>query len=541
MLEVASVNEDYSNRLDQIQITKIIQLIKEQFKVYDLGNIKQDLLIRWLIDDLYRERYHKTDVKILIKTISSEYSEYIEMIYAESKRIEIDLLDIFDKTTDYMDFNQKLNSIYHSDNSEEIIQGHGKKEYLQLNKPLTSLLTDIFETLMPGNGELATIIWSSAIATAKGRPNMVILTGDPGEGKSVLMDYILQFIPEEYIIRINDATESSLFDPTQPMDYLDNKIVYLGDLGDKNGFEDSQSLRTILRILLSDGYYSRNIKEKQKDEDGVQNWVTVHQELIGNPSTWYTSVRNDNDAQDQDRSIIATVNLSKEREIKRIIQHKNKNSKTGRRIRKVIDEYTPILHSIFEYLVSIDKECICPWDLTKLENLHYGFRNYNRLLTLTEMLAFINMDYKEQFNGFILADKEDLKTIAKFMFKGTGKYSDLFIKRLDTIFNEYGAYKKEYDGDQVMLAYEPFTRSDVVALFPDTYSNLQSGTSTVYRDILKPAIENKWINEDKTTRPYTYSFDREPDFNGVDNPIIREIESLEIDWEMLNDEYGSDD
>lgn len=395
----------------------------------------------------------------------------------------------------------------------------GKKEFNKLDKPLSQQLTEIFEILMPGNGEIATIFWASAVATVQGNPNMGIIKGNQGEGKTVLMDYIITFIPERYVERINDATEAALFDNTKPMNYLDKKIVYLGDLGDKRGFEKTLSARKVLRTLQTDGHYSRKIKEKQKDEHGVQNWTTIYEELIGKPAMYFTTVREDADMQDQDRAIIATTNLEKADEIKYIIQHIGKNSKTGKKIKETIEIWKPKLQAIFEYLVSQQLEAVIPYNL---QDMNYKFRDLNRLVTLSEMMAIINQKFRKRYDDFILVEKEDIELIAKFLNEGTGQLSQVVLKRLTELYDKYTDKRS-------------FTRDDVVSLFPDTYSSLPGGTSNAYRDILKPAIDVKLITEDKSQRPYIYIF-----FGGFKEKINEKQFNLdlpEIDAYMLQKEY----
>ncbi len=444
---------------------------------------------------------------------------------------------------DAVDYEKAINN--DSEESIQILIDLGEKEFNKLDKSLALQLIEIFEILMPGNGEIATILWSSAVLTAKGKPNMGIIKGDPGQGKTVLMEYILDFIPKRHIERINDATEASLFDDTKPIDYLDKKIVYLGDLGDKRGFEKTLAARKVLRTLQTDGEYSRKISEKQKDEHGVQNWKTTHKKLSGKPAAWWTSVREDADMQDQDRAIIATTNLEKEDEIKYIIQHMGKTSKTDKIIKETKENWIPKIHAIFEYLLSLDIEAVIPWNL---QDMDYKFRDLNRLISLSEMMAIINLNYRKIQDEFVIVQKEDIELIARFLDEGKGQLPKTVIKRLIEVYNKYPPMTK-------------FTRDDVAALFPDTYDSAQKGRSNVYRDILKPVlesfnilidkgtknemIENLLLVEEKDVKPYEYYFKA----LAVDNKKSKElfIDKLNgsfsldlppIDERMLQEEYG---
>ena len=403
----------------------------------------------------------------------------------------------------------------------QILYAIGKKEFNKLDKPLSEQLIEIFEILMPGNGEIATIFWTSAIGTVLGNPNTGIITGNPGEGKTILMEYILDFIPEGHILRMNDLTESGLFQTANEkgINYLDKKIVYLGDLGDKRGFEKTLPARKILRTLQTDGYFARTISEKSKNKDNVMVWEAQEQILTGKPAMWFTTVREDGDAQDKDRSIVCTTNLEKEKEIKYIIQHaKNPQSKTGKKIKNTIDHWKPILCAIFEYIISNSVNVIIPWDIRELD---YKFRDTDRLITLTQLLAIINKPYHDTYNEYILASEWDITTVAKFLKEGSADLSAVVMKRLKML---YEIYKNK-----------DFSRMDAVLTFPDTYMADGTGTANIYRDILKPAVKAGFIEEDKDGRQFIYNFIQSP------TSIVFNLDLPEIDWKMIKEEYGEDE
>ena len=391
----------------------------------------------------------------------------------------------------------------------------GKTLFENLGKPLSEYLIEIFEKLMPGDGLIGAILWASGLATVKGEPQITVLKGNPGEGKTVLMKYILKAIPDEHIIRMNVATEASLFNNagTKGIDYLDKKIVYLGDLGDKNGFKSTLGMRKILRELQSDGYFCRDKNEKIKNIDGVVEWEPVFQELKGRPGMWFTTVREDMDHQEEDRSIIATTNLKYSKEIKYIMMHIGKDNKTGRMIQSIIDNELKDLKKIFRYLIQCDIKPIIPWPIHKLDQ--YKFRDLDRLISLSGILTMLDYPYRETYREFHLVGDDDLFRIAKFMYEGSGDLSDLVMKRLHALFEIYG--------------YNWFTRSDAVALFSDSYSQ----NNNLARDILTPAVKAGILEEDKDERNrYIYTFEKDwkkDDFK---------FKVPEIDWEMIEREYG---
>lgn len=74
-----------------------------------------------------------------------------------------------------------------------------------------------------------------------GKPIIVIVKGDPGTRKTQITSSIKDSIPTKHIIKLNNATESSLFGRRniEGTNYPDKKIFYLSDLGDKNAMTHS--------------------------------------------------------------------------------------------------------------------------------------------------------------------------------------------------------------------------------------------------------------------------------------------------------------
>jgi hypothetical protein len=389
-------------------------------------------------------------------------------------------------------------------------------EYIkESGKTAGKILEEVFEELIPGNGKLATMLWAGGVATVKGDPNIEALLGNPGEGKTVAMEHILRFIPENYIIRLNDVTIPALMTDTHEKgsNYLDKKIVYLGDLGATTAWEDSAHARKVLRILLTDGRWSRKKHIKIDIGEKVSKDAVIHEELTGKPAMWFTTVREDGDDQDKDRSIIATLNMDKERDIIYLITHMNKKSRTGDKLRNLLNEFTPIIQSIFQMLVECDEEVIIPWDISELE---FKFRDSARIVSLTCMLALINKEHRKQYGSYILPDDEDLIDVLSFLDKGTSSLNERVMKRLLQIWGEFRGGL--------------FTRKDVMVLpgMQDVYSR----DDKMYTKVLRPAIKAGILRENTGDRTYTYEFEMKP----TNQPTKRDVPSH--DYDMLEYEYG---
>ncbi len=417
------------------------------------------------------------------------------------------------------DYSDILNDIPETETIDTTI---GREYISKLDKDLSKELESIFEDLFPANGGLMAILWASAIATVRGNPNTVIMEGSAGEGKTALMEYVLDFIPEKYIIRLNKATLPALLTHTHTKgsDYLDKKIIYLGDLGSINAWEESEEVRNVIKILQTEGKWSRELTEYIETEGKGSEKIVLREELIGKPTMFYTSVSNLREEQEDDRSIIGTVNLNKSDEIIHRIQHlKNPESNTSRRISKLLKEKIPIVHSIFEGLVNTNESVVMQY---KLADFKLAFRDSKRIIDLTELLTLINKDRRDRYGKYILPNESDIKQVITFLNKGSNhkQLSEANLKYLRKIFKEYE--QKE------------FTKKDVLLIkglkdpFNDKVRNLTDR-------LLLPAIKHGYIIET----------DRVGDRGAKYYKIIKEPE-ITLDtcfipnpnYDILKQEYG---
>lgn len=399
------------------------------------------------------------------------------------------------------------------------VSGDEGRKFLENNPmEISKKLEEVFEILVPGNGKLASLMWASAVATVKGQPNIVTILGNPGEGKTVLMEYVLKFIPDNYIIRLNDVTIPALMTDTHELgnDYLDKKIVYLGDLGASNAWEDSADARKVLRILLTDGHWARK-KHTKMDVAGsrVAKDAVILEELNGKPAMWFTTVKEDGDDQDKDRSIIATTNLSKEKDIIYLIQHKDKDSRTGRKIRRILEEYVPVFQSVFQALIDSDEEVIIPWDISELE---FRFRDSSRLVNITSLLGLINQNHRNRYGPYILPSDNDLLDVLTMMEKSGSELNERIMKNLRIMWKKFGTNE--------------FTRADAMAL--DGFTDVYGKSDRLAAKLLTPAINAGFIQQvdGGNGRAIIYEFFDEP----THNISVRNIPKY--DMEMLKYEYG---
>lgn len=126
-----------------------------------------------------------------------------------------------------------------------------------------------FEQTHPGNGRNIFLGWLACLSSVMGNPIIIIVKGDPGIGKTQITSIIKDSIPTKHIIKLNNATESSLFGRgnIEGTNYPDKKIFYLSDLGDKNAMTHSTLQKTYKRIAKRWRNKQRTIRHQQ-----TQRW-----------------------------------------------------------------------------------------------------------------------------------------------------------------------------------------------------------------------------------------------------------------------------
>lgn len=133
-------------------------------------------------------------------------------------------------------------------------------------------------------------------------------------GKSLEDEIVfLKMIPPEYIFKKNDITEASL---TRYGDinehYFDRLIIYFGDLGSKKSYEKIEAIFNILKILITEKEYSRDLC----DDNNKNMTLTLKVNSIGGA---YSTVKNsftEDDDQLISRTIKSTPDIVESNEVK---------------------------------------------------------------------------------------------------------------------------------------------------------------------------------------------------------------------------------
>ncbi len=138
-----------------------------------------------------------------------------------------------------------------------------------------------------------------------------------GEGKSLEDDIVFNLIiPKQYIYKINSITTSSFTRYSEKSQYyFDRMILLFGDMGSKQSFGSMEELLNILKVLITEKEYVRDLSDKAEDGNYSNKQLKLKCKSIGGV---YSSVINDftqGDSQLESRTISSTPNGAKDEEV----------------------------------------------------------------------------------------------------------------------------------------------------------------------------------------------------------------------------------
>lgn len=134
--------------------------------------------------------------------------------------------------------------------------------------------------------------------------------GKADSGKSYIFKVSLEhYIPKKYVIELNSSTLPSFINKCKENpNYYDGKILYIGDLGDKETYERMKQIFNVLKIVISEGKYVDS-----KNEQKGKEWTPIDISIIGKVGAFYCSVfedNNDKTKQLDSRAISSTPSLN---------------------------------------------------------------------------------------------------------------------------------------------------------------------------------------------------------------------------------------
>ena len=227
----------------------------------------------------------------------SEYDR--EMILEEIKSLESDLEERKNQQT------YQINEMYAQKHNDIIEKGRDFYSFCKENGELPSNIIMKISKWRVADEEINVLkIVLAILSTMRGDAINIITEASAGSGKTIIEDTAFDMVHSHNYKIMNFATSASFKNACIDNPYMfKNKVIRFGDMGSSVAEEVMEEVKSIIKILNSEGYYSSSKML------GQENIVNI--ELIGHSSMCMSKVANerDIDSQDSSRGIIWTPAL----------------------------------------------------------------------------------------------------------------------------------------------------------------------------------------------------------------------------------------
>lgn len=234
-----------------------------------------------------------------------------------------------------------------------------------------------------------------------------------GEGKSLEDEIVFGLmIPKQYIYKVNSITKSSFTRYADKSEYyFDRMILLFGDFGSQKSFGDMEELLNILKVLITEKEYVRDLSDKGEDGIYDNKKLKLKCNSIGGV---YSSVINEfteGDSQLESRTISCTPYNAKEEEVMDFMilldYEDSKQSKAKKKAEKELKKFQKYLLDC----LTKELQIINPYgEVFKRHALHSDVpkRELKQLLELFDAyckLTYFNCDI---IDGHMVASEEQL-------------------------------------------------------------------------------------------------------------------------------------
>lgn len=362
----------------------------------------------------------------------------------------------------------KINEVNEEKRSEIITNGKQFYEYCKTNNILPANVIMALSQWRVADEQINVLKLVLAIlSTMRGDAINIITEASAGSGKSIIENTAFDMVHESNYKILNFSTSASFKNACidNPFMFKD-KIIRLGDMGASVAEEVMEEVKSIIKILNSEGYYSSS---KMLGQDSI-----VKIELIGHSAMCMSKVANDRmiDTQDSSRGIIWTPNTQNDNAFTEFSRWVNIKSDAEKEYEesKFIE-----IRNYMEYLKDLDINIINPYT-DVLNELFKRNETYRRLFmkqdNILKMLALVNLPNKE-----IIDDDKGKRIYVNN--KDFEMYYKLFYKTIIGL-KEFNVEEKDINLlNSLKLSYNPIDDENVFDKFTEL---LDSNNSDFYSE-----------------------------------------------------------
>ena len=284
------------------------------------------------------------------------------------------------------------------------IKKHGLIKYLEtkINKLQLGEHKNIYRKLL------------AAFNIIRGKGSYLIETiADAEEGKSLEDEIVFYYlIPEEYIFNKNDMSVASFLRYSEADEEFFTRLIILwGDLGKENAYKKVEDVFDIMKILITEKNYSKDLAEKERSGEFKNKSLDLKVESIGGA---YSTVKNsftNNDSQLESRTISSTPFGTDKSAILDHMGYLNTElSQQSHDLKQTIAELVSFKSYLLS-LVSFDKEIINPYVSVFKRYVQVSktqIREFKQLMELFDAYCVLTHESCKEIDGNLVASESQL-------------------------------------------------------------------------------------------------------------------------------------
>ena len=284
------------------------------------------------------------------------------------------------------------------------------------------------------------------------KPLWFMAVGKAGEGKSFIEGGTIKLTPQKFLEN-GLKTEKAAVRKGRicGTNYLDRKIMTMGDLGGPKDFEEHKLVMHKYKKMTTEGHDEFEAVSDVADPETKEREI-IFMELEGNPSVMFTTVDSENiDPQFVSRGIMVSPRAS-DHDAAIYRMYNQRGSIWEAKTDEICNTTLRLFHS---YVESLDYEevgvinpyylCLVKW----FEDDEYFKRGLGKYPELVHLITYLNSDERETIQvedrRYYVATKDD-NVILTRLIRPDNSLSQVAVE----VFNQLLKYYKEFDYDEYM-------------------------------------------------------------------------------------------
>ena len=282
------------------------------------------------------------------------------------------------------------------------------------------------------------------------KPLWFMAVGKAGEGKSFIENGVLKLTPDKFKengLKTEKATVRK--GRICGTDYLNRKILTMGDLGGPKDFEEHKLVMHKYKKMTTEGHDEFEAVSDNADPETKEREIIL-MELVGYPSVMFTTVDSENiDPQFASRGISVSPHASN-LDASIYTMYNQRGSIWESKTSKICETTLKLFHS---YVESLDYEevgvinpyylCLVKW----FEEDEYFKRGLGKYPELVHLITYMNSAERETIQvenrRYYVATKDD-NVILTRLIRPDNSLSEVAVD----VFNQLLKYYKEFDYDE---------------------------------------------------------------------------------------------